>query len=127
MGNTMIREFKRYLSSAISNVSKKWINGYPETTCLNPYDDEGYTVLDRCDSCCPDSLETCAPIASPDYGDEITRLKIENEHLLQLIVDIERAIDHGDQQQIAVGIKRLRCLLGTKKILDPTIKPGLVR
>jgi hypothetical protein len=55
------------------------------------------------------------------------QLQRDNEFMLALLVDIERAIDHGDRQQIAVAIKRLRDLLGTKKLLDGALKPGLER
>ena len=58
---------------------------------------------------------------------EIAQLRKDNEFMLQLLVDIERAIDHGDQQQITVAIKQLRYLLGTKKLLEGNLQPGLER
>ena len=59
----------------------------------------------------------------------IQRLEKEHAFLLALLVDIERAIDHGDidLQQTAVAIKRLRDILGTETIMKAGIKPGLVR
>jgi hypothetical protein len=53
----------------------------------------------------------------------------DNEFLLQLLVDIEERIDKGslDLQQASVAIKQLRCQLGTPKILNGTLKPGLER
>jgi len=60
--------------------------------------------------------------------DKQKRLEKENEFMLHLLVDIEEVIDHGgDLQQVSVGIKRLRGLLGSEAIMKSGIKPGLVR
>jgi len=62
-------------------------------------------------------------------ADRIQRLEKEHAFMLALLVDIERAINHGniDLQQTAVAIKRLRDILGTETIMKKGIKPGLVR
>jgi hypothetical protein len=61
--------------------------------------------------------------------DRIQRLEKEHAFMLALLVDIERAIDHGtvDHQQIVVAIKRLRDIIGTEKIMKEGINPGLVK
>ena len=60
---------------------------------------------------------------------ELKRLQRDNEFLIRLMADIEKEIDGGDPdlQQISVAIKQLRGQLGTHKILDGALKPGLIR
>lgn len=65
--------------------------------------------------------------ACSERESRVKRLERENEFMLRLLVDIERAIDHGDMLQISVAIKRLRDILGTEAIMKDSIKPGLVR
>lgn len=74
-------------------------------------------------------------VLSVEDTDEVKRLKRENEFLLTALVEIEETLDHyigqddllAELQQISVGIKGLRNLIGTAKIMDLTIKSGLVR
>ena len=64
------------------------------------------------------------------------RQRIEREHafMYRLLRDIEELLDRSskdsfplDAQQICVGIKQYRNLHGTEAIMNPNIKPGLVR
>ena len=78
-----------------------------------------------CQRCWYDYVEkNVLPSSESEY---INQLEKEHAFMLALLVDIERGIDHGDQQQIAVAIKRLRDILGTETIMKEPIKPGLVR
>jgi hypothetical protein len=66
--------------------------------------------------------------ACTERESRVKQLERENEFLLRAIVEVERAIDHGgDLQQISCGIKQLRGMIGTPKIMDSGIKPGLVK
>jgi hypothetical protein len=65
---------------------------------------------------------------------EVLRLEKEHAFMLQMLVDIEERIDHCkvesnniDLQQISVGIKRLRGLIGSEHFLQGNYKPGLER
>lgn len=56
---------------------------------------------------------------------EIEYLKTDNEYMLCILREIEQSIDHGDQQRISFAIKQLRGQLGTEKLKNREIKPGL--
>lgn len=76
----------------------------------------------------PESGDYFPPVKiDKDNDSELERLRKENTFMLKLLVDIERAIDHGDQQQIAVAIKRLRDVMPTDHFMTGNIKPGLER
>ena len=64
-----------------------------------------------------------------DQEDRVARLEKENEFLLAALMEIEEGIDHCmiDLQLVSVGIKGLRNILGTDKLFDGALKPGLVR
>ena len=62
------------------------------------------------------------------------RLEREHEFMFRLLIDIEELLDRStkdsfpmDALQICVGIKHYRNLHGTEAIMNPNIKPGLVR
>jgi hypothetical protein len=68
----------------------------------------------------------------PDYEADNRKLRKQNEHLLAALIDIQNEIDRGDVrmidlQQRTVGIKGLRGILNSDKLLSGDLKPGLVR
>jgi hypothetical protein len=93
--------------------------------CPSKEVDEVWCEVYACKECWHDYLDKNTPPAHENKY--VAQLEKEHAFMLALLVDIERAIDHGDHQQIAVAIKRLRDILGTETILKESIKPGLVR
>lgn len=67
------------------------------------------------------------PITADANNLDIERLRKEHQFMFALLVDIERAIEHEDKQQISVSIKRLRHNLPTKHFMTGNLKPGLER
>jgi len=94
-------------------------------SCSAYYKMEIKNGISNCHKCWHDYVDKNT--LTTTISKHVARLEREHTFMLALLVDIERVIDHGDQQQITVAIKRLRDIIGTETIMKEGIKPGLVR